>query len=100
MFAIQAEDSLSEEIVVLPTLAADDVAAMTLMTAKAEIWTQKQPSFKPVDFAVHQDFQLNSVTVFLKDRVVYELTAWPITAMIDSTELTTFLKPKSNGSLN
>lgn len=91
MYAIQAEDVLAEDIVVLPTLCADTTSAMFMMIAKAELWIQSVEV--PVHFfVVHEDSQHLTVVIKQDGNVVYELQAWPITNVIDSRETEMFSK--------
>lgn len=91
MYAIQAEDNLAEDVSVLPTLCADETSALFMMLAKAEVWTQRHV-VAAGEFTIHEDHQALSIIVKLGGDVVYELSAWPITAVVDAHETARFIK--------
>lgn len=92
MYAILIVDSLTEKAQVLPTLAADDMAATILMLTHAECWCEKQEV--NLGFTVNQVDALNQVTITCGSTVVLSITAQPIDSVVESMDIMSWIGPR------
>lgn len=92
MYAILIVDALTEKASVLPTLAADDIAAKVLMLTHAECWCTKQEV--NLGFVVNQIDAMNQVTVTCGSSVLLCITSQSINGVVASSDIATWIGPE------